>query len=192
MTAYATYSDLLAAFAALADSDLIALRKAATRLLDGTQYSEPADLLHEALTRCLDGRRQWPLDVSFPLFLSNAMKSIASADRAHRKAWRSISAQDDSNEWSDDWLGGASARSVEEEALEMERLTAIRAGSDAIRKAFANDSDATEVIKGWMEEQTANEVISIQGLSTRDYDSARKRIQRWAKLNGSMKTRRAH
>lgn len=192
MTAYANYADLLGAFASLSDSDLLALRKSAIRLLDGTQFSEPADLLHEALTRCLDGRRQWPIEVSFPLFLSNAMKSIASADRAHRKAWRSISAKDNANDWSDDWLGGASHPSVEDAALEMERLTAVKAGSEAIRAAFANDPDASLVIEGWMEDQTANEVIAGHGISTRDYDSARKRIQRWAKINGSPKTRRAH
>lgn len=190
MRCYATRDQLLSAFASLTNSDLLALRKAATRMLHGTQFSEPADLMHEGLTRCLDGRRQWPTEVSFPLFLSNAMRSIASADRAHRRPWVAVPDQEDLGELSRQEVGEAKGLSAEDERVEMERIAALLAGAEAIRQAFGDDPHATSVIGGWMSEQSASEVMAAEGMTHRDYDSARKRVQRWAKLNGARDTRR--
>jgi hypothetical protein len=182
MSRHATIDELLTAFAALSDSDLLALRKAAAILLGGTLFSEPADLMHEAVTRCLDGRRHWPVDTPFPLFLANAMKSIAGAERRLYVAKRVINASSAGADWPYGWLdsAGEPAPSAEEVCLERERQRTLEGYSRALTKAFESDHQARDVIAGWTRDLTASEIIEASGLTLKAYDAARKRVQRWA------------
>lgn len=49
--AHANTEQLIAAWSTLGERDVLILRKMAASLIDGTCYSEPLDLMHEALTR---------------------------------------------------------------------------------------------------------------------------------------------
>ena len=53
MTRIASIEEALEAFTNLSNRELIALRRFARSRIGGTCYTEPADLLHEALHRCL-------------------------------------------------------------------------------------------------------------------------------------------
>ena len=82
----ATHEEVALAIERLSDADLLRLKKAASILLGGTEYSNPMDLLNEALTRSLQGGlgvdgRHWPKGVPFKVFVKNAMKSIADTSR---------------------------------------------------------------------------------------------------------------
>lgn len=191
MSKIATTEDFFKAFEALTDSDLLALRKAASLRLDGTQFTEPADLLHEALTRCLDGRRHWPMEVPFPIFLFHAMKSIASADRRLHSSKLVIQAsQLESDRWRDP-LGslGEMAPSAEADCI---RLEDIRLGESLVadlREEFKDDRCVNAIMSTWPDELGSKEIIEISGMTFKEYDAARKRIERSASIK-SMKTRR--
>lgn len=191
MSKIATTEDLFEAFAALTDSDLLALRKAASLRLNGTQFTEPADLLHEALTRCLDGRRHWPMDVLFPIFLFHAMKSISSADRRLHSSKLVIQASQLETECWRDPLGslGEMAPSAEADCI---RLEEIRLGEQLVadlRTEFHDDDDVNAIMSGWPEELGSKEVIEASGMTFKEYDAARKRIERSASIK-LMKSRR--
>src|SRR5258708_3299423 len=72
-----TTVDIARAIQLLSDADLVRL-KALARLW--TRGLPPcvgwADVLHEAITRALDGSRKWPPDVPILAFLSGIMRSI--------------------------------------------------------------------------------------------------------------------
>lgn len=191
MSNIATIEDLFAAFTALTDSDLLALRKSASLRLEGTQFTEPADLLHEALTRCLDGRRHWPLDVPFPIFLFHAMKSISSADRRLHSSKFVIQASQLETELWRDPLGslGEMAPSAEADCI---RLEDIRLGESliaALRAEFHSDADVNAIMSGWPDELGSREIIESSGMTFKEYDAARKRIERSASIK-SIKSRR--
>lgn len=185
----ATIEELLEAFAALSDADLLALRKAASLRLDGTQFTEPADLMHEALTRCLDGRRRWPKAVPFPVFLYNAMKSIASADRRLHSSKLVIQASELETDLWRDPLGslGDMSPSAEADCIRLQEGRLSRELLARLRKEFAGDVAVDAVMSSWPDELGSREIMKRHGLTFREYDAARKRIER----SGSVKTMKA-
>ncbi len=59
-------------------ADLLRFAALARVWTTGLPKEDANDLLSEALDRILAGRRLWPIDVPFPTFLSQVMRSIAS------------------------------------------------------------------------------------------------------------------
>lgn len=180
MSDYATTPELFEAFSALSDSDLLALRKAASMRLFGTQYSEPADLIHEALTRCLDGRRNWPKAVPFTVFLANAMKSIADADRNLHSSRFVISSALLETPSRPDPLGelGPKAPSAEDDCIALEDTRLAREQTEELKRFFADDPAALAVLSGWLEGLSSKEAIEAQCITPKDYDAGRKRLSR--------------
>src|SRR5262249_54808338 len=78
-----TTVDIARAIQSLSDADLVRL-KALARLW--TRGLPPcvdwADVLHEAITRALDGSRKWPPGVPILAFLSGIMRSSAATNGA--------------------------------------------------------------------------------------------------------------
>jgi len=182
MAAHASIAQTLNAFEALTDADLLALRKAAAIRLRGTQYTEPTDLLYEALTRCLDGRRRWPMKVPFPLFLANAMKSIAHSDRESHDARRVDRESDLATLARPDPLAelAPSAPSAEDNAIAAEEFRIARARAEELQSAFKDDPAARAVVSGWLSELSSSELMAKHSLSPKEYDAARKRVARKA------------
>lgn len=180
MSTYATVQELFAAFSSLSNSDLIALRKAASYRLSGTQYSEPADLIHEALARCVDGRRHWPKEVPFTVFLANVMKSIVSADRNLFSTRYVTLASTLETPVCMDPLGDLSpaAPSAEDDYIAMEDHRLAQAQIENLKMAFSNDPTALAVLSSWLQGLSGKEIISTYSLSEKDYDAARKRVAR--------------
>ena len=175
MAKHASVEEALGAFEALTDSDLLALRKAAWTLIQGTQYSEPADILYEALTRCLDGRRRWPLDAPFTSFLLNAMRSISSGDREVYRARYGI----DESKLEEELIAlGAVAPSAEEDAIAAERARFATARAEELRRSFKGDPAARAVMDGWLRDLTADEMMAKHSLSFKQFEAARKRVAR--------------
>lgn len=187
MSTYATAQELFAAFVSLSDSDLLALRKAASLRLGGTQYTEPADLIHEALTRCLDGRRHWPKEIPFTLFLSNAMKSISHADRSRYETRFVIGASSLETASRPDPLSdlGPSAQSAEDDCIALEDLRMARRHTEALRQVFKNDPAALAVMSGWLAGLSCKEATEAHCITPREYEAARKRLARQIAANAN-------
>lgn len=100
MTGYANPEDVFKTYEELGDKDKRKLHGVACHYRRGTSFTDPLDLLHEALVRSADGRRRWPLRMDFCAHLALAMRSIATGNRALHDNSRTSGARfDEFMEW---------------------------------------------------------------------------------------------
>jgi DNA-directed RNA polymerase specialized sigma24 family protein len=180
--AQANTEQLIAAFSTLTELDLLILRKMAASLIGGTSFSEPLDLLHEAFGRCLDGRRDWPMQaVPFSVFLGNVMRSVASGER--KKSRRLGSLRVDFDEFVDGLreTGAASAPSAEDEALEAEQIRLTGRMADDLRRKLEGDDGAQKVLNGIASGLTPKEMRESFHMDAKAFDAAMQRIRRRAR-----------
>jgi len=164
-----TTVDIARAIQSLSDADLVRL-KALARLW--TRGLPPcvdwADVLHEAITRALDGSRKWPPDVPILAFLSGIMRSIC--DDQWRRARREIEV----------FVRDADLVELCASAISAtpERVVNAAQSLAAIDQLFASDPLALKVIAGLAEGLTPTEICKLHAMSERQYDSTRKRMRR--------------
>lgn len=177
MSNVANTNQILEAFSQLADNELKALSHSASKLLAGTPYSEPSDLIHEALHRALDGRRHWPTDVNFGAFICMTMRSIASSDRERAKAHKMFNISSDDLS---DWSGHEQmhSKSAEDAFMEIEQMQIAHKAADAARVGLADDDLALKVLSGMMAGMSAKEMRDEFKLDGRSFDAARHRVMR--------------
>jgi hypothetical protein len=92
-----TTVDIARAIQRLSDADLVRLKALARLWTRGLPSCVGwADVLHEAITRALDGSRKWPPDVPILAFLSGIMRSICDDQwrRARREKELLVRAED--------------------------------------------------------------------------------------------------
>lgn len=194
---HATPEEVAAAVAALRPDELLRLKRRAQLQILGTEYTDPMELLNEAVRRAMvatdphkqdDERgRPWPLDrVSLTAFLSKSIDGIADGarDLFDRTATDRLEAL--AGEVRDVCAvlhdAGHFNTDVVEQAVELEemqaRQAAAKADADAIERHFASDQEVLAVIEGEKEEIMAREVQAMFGFDERTYDSARRRLRR--------------
>lgn len=171
---------IIGAFNSLSETEVKSLGRAAYRLISGTTFSEPDDLLHEALVRTLDGRRNYPAQVSFGLYMNLTMRSIADGDRDLRgnvDPGPDFSEQeaDDRDETADE---NQLAPSAEDECAEMETLKQIAKAVGDIRDSLGDDDVACAVLDGIVFEELPEETRKARGIGPKAFDAARKRLER--------------
>ena len=163
--------DVADALKVLADTDLMRLQAIArlrSRALPGLDW---ADLLQEAVLRCLDGSRAWPAGVPLVALLAMTMRSLADAHHRRRRRERLTVlpfGQDAADQ----------ALTAEDPGADPERaMDAIQALA-AIDRLFAGDEIALQIIAGLAQGLSAVEIRTRHGLSQTLYDTARKRMRR--------------
>lgn len=194
---HATPEEVAAAVTKLRPEELLRLKKRASLQIWGTEYTDPMELLNEAVRRAMiaadpnkrdDERgRPWPMDrVELPAFLSMSIDGIADGAREllHQTATDRLEALLGEERDAGAVLHGAghSHADVVEQAMELEevqaRQAAAKADSDAIERHFADDEAVLAVIEGEKEEMSAREVQALFDLDEKTYDSARRRLRR--------------
>jgi RNA polymerase sigma-70 factor (ECF subfamily) len=173
--------NLLTVFSSLSDTDLIALRNAGSLHIRGTNlYAEPSDLIHEALLRCLEGRRHWDGCVPFTVFLSNVMRSIASADRNSFETRQFVNANTFEENGMPDGLGWLAPRapSAEEDNMARERAALGRRQITNLKTAFADDWIVLELINAWFTGDRSPQITQQFSISFQEFEAARRRLQR--------------
>lgn len=194
---HASPEEVAASVAKLRPEDLRRLRKRAELQIWGTEYTDPMELLSEAVKRAMvatdpnkleDERgRPWPMDrVELPAFLSMSMDSIADASRGSHQMTVTDRLEALAGEGMD--LGAVlhSARhshiDVVEQAVDLEEVQArqatAKADAEAIERHFSGDQAVLAVIEGEKEEMSAREVQVMFDLDEKTYDSARRRLRR--------------
>jgi RNA polymerase sigma-70 factor (ECF subfamily) len=132
------------------------------------------DLLQEAITRVLTGKRVRPEDVPMVSFLGGVMRSLR-ADHI-RRARHGVDRDDPL------WLQQSSEDVFDLELLDPtsdpERALIAVEELDKIRQLFADDPVALLIIDGLAEGLAAEQIRARHGISRTDYDSARKRMRR--------------
>lgn len=177
MSNIANTTQILGTFASLSDEELLALSHAAVKLIGGTQYAEPSDLIHEALHRALDGRRNWPMHVNFGAFVNMTMRSISNSER--RSAKRPNAVHISIDEYADlAYEDQLHTKSAEDCFIEIEQIRIAQRAADAARVALVDDDDALRVLSGLMAGMSAKEMRKEFKLDPKSFDAARHRVMR--------------
>jgi RNA polymerase sigma-70 factor (ECF subfamily) len=129
------------------------------------------DMLQEALTRVLVGSRQKPEDVTMVAFVAGILRSLR-ADYWRRAVKTNDAVRIDHE--SDDAL----ALILSDPAPGPEQALDARQELHAIKRLFAPDPTARQIINGLAQGLSAEQIRVATGLSKTDYDSARKRMRR--------------
>jgi RNA polymerase sigma-70 factor (ECF subfamily) len=170
-TVESTTLDVARAIHALTATDLLRLKALARLWTRGLpEVLGWSDVLHEAITRALDGSRKWPSGVPILAFLSSIMRSICDDQwrRVHREC--RLLARDDDLESRE---GEAQAT-----APDPERALAAAQALAAVNGLFCADPAALKVIAGLADGLTPAEICRLYGMSARDYDTTRRRMRR--------------
>jgi DNA-directed RNA polymerase specialized sigma24 family protein len=130
------------------------------------------DLLQEAITRVLTGKRLRPEAVGMVAFLGGVMRSLR-ADHIRR-------AQHGGSRNDPHWISqdGDLEREVLDPTADPERALIAAQALDKIRRLFADDLLALQIIDGLAEGLAAEQIRARHGLTRTEYDSARKRMRR--------------
>jgi hypothetical protein len=179
MTGYATPQEIIDAFASLTPTEKRTLHAIAAKHLGGSRFSDPLDLLHEALFLAVEGRRNWPRGLDFAVFLGMTARSVAFADRSASSNTR-VDARpvEDLLDWSRDGAAAAhpSAEACAERAQNWRRVVErLEFARDRVRR---RDPVAAKVLEGIVAERSVVELRRELSLQVAEYDAARKRALR--------------
>ena len=148
---------------------LIARSFARKRRLNAAD-AEPDDLLQEAITKTLDGRRRWSREVNIVKHLDRVMES----DSGHLVERRALEAKRGREHMYDPDLLPEPA-SVEPSP---EARVRDRDALDNVLASFAGDEQALQLIRLKSEDLSASEIRPQLGMSKTEYDTVTKRIRR--------------
>ena len=194
---YASVEEFSSALMMLTSAEQLRLFARARLLVWGTEYTDPQELLNEAVKRALiaasgakqDGERgrPWPIDrVPLPAFLSGCMDSIADSSReslgqtqTHRLEAIAGEARDVDTVI---YRAGGWNTDVVEQAIEVEdaadRQQRARADAQLIEAHFKDDQEVLAVIEGEKADMPVAEVLALFDLDQKTYDTARRRLRR--------------
>lgn len=200
-SADATAEEVCEAIESLTEAELGRIHRAAQYALFGTEYTDPLELLGEAVQRTLEGvgvkgGRHWPRDVHFVAYIIRTMQSIADGSSVSvvqtRTAHLEAMAGDEGSAELALAQAGFSFADVVQQALDIEETTErlSRAAADAalIEAHFANDEEIQYLIMGDKDDLKPAEIRAASGMNQTQYDTARRRFRRG--LNTLMPGRR--
>jgi len=157
------------AYAVLSKDEKLKLLAIDGRLRGGTSYGR-GELLREALTRALLGRRRCPVTVPFMAFMIETMRSVASHDRDRLKRESSFDGLDEA-EIERGVLTGAKPATPEEQAMNSQKVEAIHAH-------FDGDEQAGLLLLGWAADMRGKDLREFIGVDQAELDYLIKRVRR--------------
>jgi DNA-directed RNA polymerase specialized sigma24 family protein len=122
------------------------------------------DLLQEAFARVLNGSRRCPEGVPIDVFMTGVMRSLRA------EYWR--------RRWQQEVSRLLRGEEVSDPGPDPERAVLAQQELEAIKELFADDPVVTHIITGLEDGLSAEEIRTKYGLSSTEYDSARKRMRR--------------
>ena len=190
---YASVEEFSSALMMLTSAEQLRLFARARLLVWGTEYTDPQELLNEAVKRALiaasgdkqDGERgrPWPIDrVPLPAFLSGCMDSIADSSRESLGQTQTDRLEAIAGEARDVdtmiYRAGGWNTDVVEQAIELEdaadRQQQARADAQIIEAHFKDDQEVLAVIEGEKADMPVAEVLALFDLDQKTYDTARR------------------
>jgi DNA-directed RNA polymerase specialized sigma24 family protein len=174
VTSTLSEKEVAEAIASLSDEGLLRLRKIANRCSHG--IIDPDDLLQEAFTSALEGRRICPRDIDVVRFLAEAIRSLASSgfkslSRSHEVHIIPMHGDDDCPEID----FPSEIPNADQLLISDQEATAIHS---AVLSLFNDDEIAQVIVEGDMDEMDASELYELTGLNKKAYASKRRLIRR--------------
>jgi len=185
---YADEDQVRTAIEELTTAEWARLRRAAQVLKVGTEY-EAVDLIQEAICRTVQGAvvstsgRHWPLHVPFMVYLINTMHSLVDAS-LESPANALTETCDDPCEADApaEFLAVVRSPSAETVVLAAEEKAASAAWVNAtiavIDEHFADDEEVLMILLREREGQSAQQIQLEEGMTQKQYETARKRYRR--------------
>lgn len=143
------------------------------------------DLLQDAITRILDGRRKWkPGKVDLLGLIAGTLRSITSEILEQRKQQPKTTLECDLLHLDPDeqeitlvLMTPDRRPNVEHELMVSEQITADQL-LDRIEGLFSDDALAGLILSEWIRGSSGTEIMGAMGLSRQEYDTAVRRIYR--------------
>lgn len=137
---------------------------------------EPIELLQEAVTRVLEGRRRWFRDLSLAVFLVGAARSVASGEKRYRERGEvrspvSVYGGDGNVEYH----GEEESGSPEDETIAKEQASIIEAEMEAL---FADDVAAWTIYSGYLDGLKGEELRREVDLGPIEFATKRRLVRR--------------
>ena len=171
----ATAEECAAALRELSDADLRRLDELARLRATGLASVDGRDLLHEAITRMLEGKRRWPREVRLVAFLRETMRSIAS-DYWRRQESAVVVAESETH--MDAETGDGVVTMAADGSMAPEARTRSAQALARIEERFKDDGDALVVIAGMASGNSPAEVQEENAMNAREYATTQRRIRR--------------
>lgn len=187
MTDHATSQEIIDAYAALIDAEKRVIYAVARKHIGGPRFSEPFDLIHEALFLAVEGRRHWPRGLDFAVFLAMTIRSVAYADRTSSENAKAANFPvEDILDWSP--AGGAVAHPSAEDCAQRAQDNRImwRRVASARARLSLRDGVAASVLDGLATDQPVAQLRRELSLCAAEFDAARKRVLRALRNTGRL------
>jgi hypothetical protein len=187
---WATSDEVRRAIQQLSDVDYLRLRKAARLKMGGSAYSDPAELVNQALLTPYkaalgEGGRRWKRNVNFLAFVVKTIQGLASDSRgsAELRLTGSNLVPSREGEAPRDLFDSQAFATVsaEEEILARSDTESQKSREDqlaSVREFFREDEHVNWIIKGIEEDKSAQEIQSLSGMSETEYATAHRRWRR--------------
>lgn len=177
---YLSQTEVAAAIDAMPNAEFKRLMKQSRFMSLTVPGMSDGDLLHEALVRLRDGQRQWKRGVDPGATVYMIMVSIARDARKQAKNAPidrfAVVTEGDGHDEDDD-----EAPQKTETAVAVgtpEEIAGVRELFRMIEHLAAKDADEEAVLIGWADGLSAEEAAASAGIDMKDYDNARKRLER--------------
>ena len=187
----ATPDDVCQAYEGLSDLELYRLHKAALIHLSGSDYSDPDEIINEAIIRTLkaanggEGRR-WPKNVPLIAYLIQVVRGLASDSREseHQSKTDWLEAMVPADATTEDVLGhldhhhSDALTNIIELELSIERQAKAKADADRIEAHFSQNPQVTLIILGRKDDLSPGEIMEMGEMTQTQYDTAMRRFRR--------------
>ncbi len=173
----ATIEESKVALRRLSDDDLCRLQQLARIRVIGLYSVDWQDLLHEAITRLLEGSRRWPQDVPLIVFLRETMRSIAS-DHWRRQEKAVVVEESSFGVDKDTDTGYGVVTNAVDPLASPERWVSASETLARIEDVFRDDDDALRVMVGMASGKSPREIQEESNMNQTRYASTQRRIRR--------------
>ena len=164
------------ALSQLSDADLRRLERIARLRTIGLNDLDWQDLLHDAVTRLLDGSRRCPRGLSLVVFLRETMRSIVS-DHWRRRSARPILLEAELPRAEDGKPSGI-LENAPDLKTNPERAAAAAETLASVEEVFREDPEAMLVIVGMANGQSPDEIQKEANMNPTRYATTQRRIRR--------------
>jgi hypothetical protein len=182
---HATVEEVRLAIDQLGRADRVRLLCVASIAMQGSPYGEPRELVVDAIVATLhaaagDGARRWRFEVPFVTHLITTMRGIAIDARRSMRRQAGDAALDGSPPHGSGSADPAerSYPSVEDHLIDRIGREHQEAIAEIVTRFFKGDAQVRWIIRGIMEKLPARRVQEMAGMTTVEYESARRRFHR--------------
>ena len=177
---YLSQAEVAAAIDAVPNAEFKRLMKQSRFMSLTVPGMSDGDLLHEALVRLGEGQRHWKRGIDPGATLYMIMLSIARDTRKQAKNAPidrfAVVTEGDGHDEDDDEAPQKSEAAVA--VGTPEEIAGVRELFRMLEQLAAKDADEEAVLIGWADGLSAEEAAASAGIDMKDYDNARKRLER--------------